>query len=92
MRLRKIKEREREREKGNRLFIRFGFLTSYFAKWYPSFPLEGEGGCVENNCQMYSVAELMASCMVIKPAFQKVTDSCGQCLVKNVGEGGLFVV
>ena len=34
----------------------------------------------------------MASCMIIKPGFQKVTDSCGQCLVKNVGEGGLFVV
>lgn len=43
MRLRKIKEREREGGKRNRLFIRFGFLTSYFAKWYPNFLLEGEG-------------------------------------------------
>lgn len=37
---------------------------------------------------MCSVAELVASSMIIKPGFQKVTDSCGQCLVKNVGEGG----
>lgn len=43
MRLRKIKEREREGGKRNRLFIRLGFLTSYFAKWYPNFLLEGEG-------------------------------------------------
>lgn len=43
MRLRKIKEREREGGKRNRLFIGFGFLTSYFAKWHPNFLLEGEG-------------------------------------------------
>ena len=32
----------------------------------------------------------MASCMIIKPGFQRVTDSCGQCLVKNV-EGGCLL-
>lgn len=42
VRLRKIKERERKGKVENRLFIRFGFLTNYFAKWYPSF-LGGEG-------------------------------------------------